>query len=116
MDNSLRQLFLAAGERGRNGKRGEQPVGHAAAEPGIDRGPVAEPRRQVAPLAAVLQNVRKHAFEAGLRNLHVPPLKRKTGVDFHAMLRRDLFHDRAPIDFYLIVDRHLSVNPSKIPA
>ena len=99
-------------------KRGEQPLENAvagpAAEPGVDRGPIAEPPRQGPPFVAVLHDVQYRVDEDDVRKAHVPTLNRQEGVDFGAMFRRDLFHDCAPLDFYLIGDRHLSTNPSRI--
>ena len=54
--------------------------------------------------------------ESDVLHPHVPPLNRQEGVDFGAMFCRDLFHNYAPIDFYLIVDKHLSIEPSKNPS
>ena len=34
-------------------------------------------------------------------------------MDFGVLFCRDLFHDYAPLDFYVIVDSHLSTDPSK---
>ena len=97
-------------------KRGEQPVDYAAAEPaakpGVDRKPVAEPFRQGTPFAAILQDLRKRVYGDDLRNPHVPALSRQAGVDLDATFCRDLFHHCAPLDCRLIVDRHLSMDPS----
>ena len=35
-------------------------------------------------------------------------------MDFGILFCRDLFHDCIPLDFYVIVDSYLSINPSKI--
>ena len=99
-------------------KRGEQPLEHAAApptaKPGIDLEPVAEPLRQGTPLAAVLQDVQNRVDEDDVRNPHVPALNRAIRVDFRVLFCRDLFHDCAPLDFYVIVDSYLRMKPRKI--
>ena len=105
-------------------KRREQPFEHAAsgpaAEPGVKRGPFSEPLRQSAPLAAVLRDMQNRVDDDDIRNPHVPALNRKIGVDSGVLFRRDLFHDCAPLDFYRIVDKHLSTKtgqePSKNPS
>ena len=101
-------------------KRREQTLENAAlrpaAEPGVDREPFSEPLRKRAPLAAVLQDMQNRVDDDDVRNPHVPALNRKLRVDCGAMFRRDLFHDCAPLDFYLIVDKHLSTEPSKNPS
>ena len=98
-------------------KRGEQPLEHAAArpaaEPGVDRGPFSEALRQRAPLAAVLQDVQNRIDEVDGRNPNVPALNREQRADFGVLFRCGLFHDCAPLDFYVIVDSHLSMEPSK---
>ena len=70
-------------------KRGEQPLEHAAAgpaaEPGVNRGPVVEPLPQRAPLAVVLQDVRKRVDEDYIRNPHVLALKREKRAGYHAL-------------------------------
>ena len=95
----------------------EQPLEHAAvgsaAKPGVNREPVAEPLRQRTSLAAVLQNIQNRIDEGDVRNPHVPALNREKRVDFGVLFRHDLFHDCAPLDFYVIVDRHLIIDPSK---
>ena len=101
-------------------KRGEQPIKHAAArpaaEPGVDRMPFSEALRQGAPLAAVLQDVQDRVDEVDVRNPHVPALNRQEGTDFGVLFCRGLFHDCLPLDFYVIVDSHLSMDPSKTQA
>ena len=101
-------------------KRGEQPLEHAAArpaaEPGVNREPIAEPLRQGAPFAAVLQDVQDRVDEIDVRNPHVPALNREQRTNFGVLFCRDLFHDCEPLDFYVIVDSHLSTDPSKIQA
>ena len=91
-------------------KRGEQPLEPATAgpatEPCVDCGQVAKAPRQGAALVVVLQDVRMGIDERGVRNPHVSALNRQARMDFSAMVYRDLFHDRAPLDFRLIVDRH----------
>ena len=100
--------------------RGEQPLENAAsgpaAEPGVDRGSFSEPLRQRARLAAVLHDMQSRVDDDDVRNPHVPALNRKIGANSGAMFRRDLFHDCAPLDFYFIVDKHLSAEPSKSQA
>ena len=99
-------------------ERGEQQLEHAAsgpaAEPGVDRLPFSEPLRHRAPFAAVLQDVQDRIDESDVGNPHVPALNRREGADFGVLFCRDLFHDCAPLDFYIIVDSHLSTEPSKI--
>ena len=99
-------------------KRGEQPLEHAAtrpaAEPGVDRLPFSEPLRQRMPLAAVLQDVQYRVDESDVRNPHVSALNRQIRLDFRVLFRCGLFHDCAPLDFYVIFDSHLSTEPSKI--
>ena len=101
-------------------KRGEQPLEHAAArpaaEPGVDRIPFSEALRQGAPLAAVLQDVQDRVDDCDVGNPHVPALNRQEGADFGVLFCRDLFHDYAPLDFYVIVDSHLSMESSKTQA
>ena len=101
-------------------KRGEQPLEHAAArpaaEPGVDRVPFSEALRQGAPLAAVLQNVQDRVDKYDVGNPHVPALNRQEGADFGVLFCRDLFHDCVPLDFYVIVDSHLSMDPSETQA
>ena len=101
-------------------KRGEQPLEHAAArpaaEPGVDRASFSEALRQGAPFAAVLQNVQNRIDDCDVRNPHVPALNRQEGTDFGVLFRRDLFHDCMPIDFYVIIDSQLSMEPSKTHA
>ena len=96
---------------------GRQPLENAAfgtaAEPGVDRRPTAEPLRQGAPLAVVLYDVQYCLDEDDVRGPRVPALIRQKGADFGAMFRRDLFHNCAPLDFYLIVDRHLYPDQSR---
>ena len=98
-------------------KRGEQLLKHAAAgpaaEPRVDREPIAEPLRQRAPLAAVLQDVQDRVDEVDGRNPHVPALNREQRADFGVLFCCGLFHDCVPPDFYVIVDSHLSTDPSK---
>ena len=98
-------------------KRGEQPIEHAAApptaEPGIDRASFSEPLRQGAPFAAVLQDVQNRVDDCDVGNPHVSALNRKEGADFGVLFCRDLFHDYAPLDFYVFVDSHLNMDPSK---
>ena len=99
-------------------EHGEQPLEHAAArpaaEPGVDRLPFSEALRQGAPFAAVLQDVRDRIDEVDGRNPHVPALNREQRADFGVLFCCDLFHDCAPLDFYVIVDSHLNMDPSKI--
>ena len=101
-------------------QRGEQPLEHAAARPaaelGVDRASFSEPLRQGAPFAAVLQDVQDRIDEDGVRNPHVPALNRQERADFGVLFCCDLFHDCAPLDFYVIVDSHLSMEPSKSQA
>ena len=75
---------------------------------------VAEPLRQRAPFAAVLQDLQDRVDEVDVRNPHVPALNRQEGADFGVLFCCGLFHDCEPFDFYAIVDRHLSADPSKI--
>ena len=53
----------------------EQPLEHVAARPaaelGVDRGPVAEPLRQGAPLAVALQDVQNRIDDCDVGNPHV---------------------------------------------
>ena len=96
---------------------GEQSVGarfRPAAEPSVDRESAAEPLRQRAPLAAVLQDLQNHIDEIDVRNPHVPALNREKRVDFRTLLCCGLFHDCKPFDFYVIFDSHLSTDPSEI--
>ena len=99
-------------------KRGEQPLENAsarpAAEPGVDRLPFSEALRQRASFAAVLQDVQDRIDESDVGNSHVPPLNREKRVDFRALFCCDLFHDCAPLNFYVIVDSYLSMESSKI--
>ena len=67
-------------------------------------------------LAAVPHDVQYRVDEGDVLIPHVPLLNRQEGVDFGAMFRRDLLHDYAPLDFYLIFDRYLSTDPSKVLA
>ena len=101
-------------------ERGEQPIEHAAArpaaEPGVDRLPFSEALRQGAPFAAVLQDVQYRIDEDDVGNAHVPALNRQEGTDFGVLFCRGLFHDCMPLDFYVIVDSHLSMDPSKTQA
>ena len=91
----------------------EAPLEHAAAgpaaEPGVDREPVAEALRPGAPLAAVLQDTQNRVDEDDVRNPHVPALNWQEVVESGVLFRRDLFHDCAPLDCYLIVDKHLEL-------
>ena len=64
-------------------------------------------------LAAVLQDVQYRVDEDDVRNPHVSALNRQIRVEFDVLFCRDLFHDRAPHDFYVIVDSYLSMEPSK---
>ena len=64
-------------------------------------------------LAAVLQDVRKRVDEDDVRNPHVLALNREKWVDFRALFWCDLFHDCALLDFYVIFDSRLSMDPSK---
>ena len=101
-------------------ERGEQPLEHAAlrpaAEPGVDRLPFSESLRQGGPFAAFLQDVQNCIDEDDVGNPHVPPLNRQKRVGFGVLLCRCLFHDCMPLDFYVIVDSHLSVDSSKSQA
>ena len=69
------------------------------AEPGVDRGPVAEVPRQGVQLAAVLQDVQDRVDEVDIRNPHVPALNRQTGVDVGVLFCCDPFHDCSPLEF-----------------
>ena len=98
-------------------KRGEQPLENAAArpaaEPGVDRASFSEPLWQGAPFAAALQGVQNRIDEDDVENPHVAALNRQEGADFGVLFRRSLFHDCILIDFYVIIDSHLSMEPSK---
>ena len=53
----------------------------------------------------------------GIRTFpHVSALNRQEGADFGALFRHDLFHDCMPLDFYVIIDSHLSMESSKAQA
>ena len=60
---------------------GRQPLENAAlgsaAELGADRGPIAEPLRQRAPLTVVLQDVQYRVDEDDVQTPHVPALNRR---------------------------------------
>ncbi len=44
------------------------------------------------------------------------PAEPEGRADFGVLFCRDLFHDCMPLDFYVIVDSHLSMDPSKTQA
>ena len=69
--------------------RGEQPPGSAAARP---------------------------AAEPGVDRIPFSEALRQEGADFGALFCHDLFHDCIPLDFYVIFDSHLSMEPSKTQA
>ena len=60
-------------------KRGELPLEYAvsrpAAEPGVDREPIAETPRQGPPLAAVLHDMQNRVDDDDVRNPNVPTLR-----------------------------------------
>ena len=79
----------------------------SAAEPGVDRLPVAEPLRRGAALAAAFHDLRQRVNEDDVRDPHVAALNRQAGADFGAMFCCDLFHDCAPLDCCLIIDKQV---------
>ena len=52
--------------------------------------------------------------QGDIRDPHVPALNRQISLDDDVLFCRDLFHDWAPLDCYLTIDRHLSKEQSKI--
>ena len=65
------------------------------------------------PLAAVLDEAQNRVDENDIGIPNAPALNLHEGLDFGVVFRRDLFHDCAPLDFYLIGNRNLSTNPGR---
>ena len=92
-------------------QRGEQPRKHArlgpAAQPHVDRVPLAVALRKGAPLAAVLKDMQQGVDDDDVRNPHVAALDRQMGMQQSVLFFGDVGHDWELLVCFFFLDRRL---------